>query len=179
MDYLLVLIVEAVEAVDARHERRRLARRHRAEGDRPKLQEIRRLYEEAKGAWTGCDWHTHFGKLGLDLNGWTPARARARAAECMETEAAAEWRAAGKWLSAVERMAMRAEGHAGWAVRAAAAGAWCEAVEQVRLARACEFATGRLVWRGFPMTWHRFFLAIADAAPDNGEVTTLDLCPNP
>jgi hypothetical protein len=33
------------------------------------VNEIWAAYEEAQGRWSGSDWPTHFGSLGLDLNG--------------------------------------------------------------------------------------------------------------
>lgn len=170
MDYLLVLIVEAVEAVDARHQRHeRRRRQHRSPkgaNARAIIAEIRRLYKEATGAWTGCDWPTSFGTLNLDLNGWTAAKARAKSASCPNPGEAVAWQAAADWLATVEQQSERAEEHALLAVRAAAEGAWLEALEQARLAWAGEFATGRMIWRGFPMTWQRLFLAIESSVPD-------------
>jgi len=96
-DHLLVLIVEAVEAVDARHECRRPARPHHAglEGtDRFKLGVIQRLHEEATGAWTGCDWPTRFGKSCLNLKGWTATGARKNAVALRGTAQGSEWEAA-------------------------------------------------------------------------------------
>ena len=178
MDYLLVLVVEAVEAVDARRERRqrRLQRLRLPKGDKDKAEitEIRELYQEARGTWTGCDWQTSFGKLGLDLKGWTAVRARARAATCESAHEAAEWQAAAEWLATVEQTAQRAEEHAASAVRAAAAGAWLQALDQARLAWSSEFATGRMIWRGFPMTWQRLFLAIEEAVPLHDDATDAD-----
>lgn len=168
MDYLLVLVVEAVEAVDARHARRQKGRL-RLGGLGPsrgaELSEIRQLYEEAVGAWTGCDWPTNFGNSKLDLNGWSAAEARHKAAACKDTLEALDWQAAADWLARIEQIAERAEEHAAQAVRAATAGAWLEALEQARLAWASEYATGRLMWQGFPMTWQRLFLAVEAAVP--------------
>jgi hypothetical protein len=60
MDYLLVLIVDAVEKVDERKGCRAAIPRSKemAQGG---LQAIRGAYEEAAGVWTGCDWDTRFG----------------------------------------------------------------------------------------------------------------------
>jgi hypothetical protein len=44
------------------------------------ITDIRAAYEEAKGRWTGCDWLTHYGCLGLDLAGVTSGRAYRAAA---------------------------------------------------------------------------------------------------
>jgi hypothetical protein len=41
-------------------------------------------YEEAHGRWSGCNWPTHYGTLGLDLDGISSRQAH---------EAAARWRA--------------------------------------------------------------------------------------
>jgi|SRR5581483_8343038 len=175
MDYLLVLIAEAVEAVDARHARRDLVQRRLAnggEGAAPDVRTIRRIYEEASGTWRGCDWRTTFGRSGLDLNGCSAAQAQTHAKASADAIVAADWQAAAQWLAHVETHAAAAEQHAAQAVRAAAAGRWLEALEQARQAWSSEFATGRMVWRGFPMTWQRLFLAIEAAVPDNPDVIT-------
>jgi hypothetical protein len=169
MDYLLVLVVEAIETVDARHERRakgrqRLAGMHPARS--ANLDEIRQLYEHAAGAWTGCDWATTYGKQKLDLNGWTAAEARKKAGTCSNTAAVADWQGAAEWLAKIEQQAEQAEEQASRAVRAVSAGLWMEALDEARQAWASEFATGRMIWRGFPMTWQRLFLAIEAAVPD-------------
>jgi anti-anti-sigma factor len=44
--------------------------------------ELRAAYQEAKSRWSGCDWATHYGCLGLDLGGTSSERAR---------EAAVRW----------------------------------------------------------------------------------------
>lgn len=166
MDYLLVLVVEAIETVDARHERRAQGRQHLLDlgsnlgGD---AQEIRRLYEEATGTWAGCDWPTRFGESALNLNGVTAAEARHKAATYQGKAGAADWEAAADWLARVEQHAARAEEHAAQAMRAVAAGDWHEAFVQARLAWTSEFATGRIVWCGFPMTWQRFYLGVEAA----------------
>ena len=41
-------------------------------------------YEEAHGRWSGCNWPTHYGSLGLDLHGVSSSRAH---------KAADRWRA--------------------------------------------------------------------------------------
>jgi hypothetical protein len=41
---------------------------------------VRAAYEAAKGQWTACDWPTHYGCLGLDLEGVTCREARQVAA---------------------------------------------------------------------------------------------------
>src|SRR6516225_3596486 len=79
MDYLAVLVVEAVEAVDQRRVRRDEAQHFlnsRSEGQKVGIEEVCRAYEEGAGAWTGCDWPTRFGTVGLDLKGWKSADAQ-------------------------------------------------------------------------------------------------------
>jgi len=181
MDYLLVLVVEAVEAVDAQHEQRDKGRQRLAGmewSDGADVCEIRRLYEECAGTWTGCDWPTRFGKFALDLNGWSAAEARKTVAASKGDIHAADWQApAAEWLAIVEQIARQAEDHAARAVRAASAGAWLEALEQARLAWMSEFATGRMVWRGFPMTWQRLFLAVELAVAGHSNATQADQAP--
>lgn len=165
MDYLAKLIVEAVERVD-------LSRRHgnqgrksftSREGRAPNIDDIRWIHEEAKGAWTGCDWATRFGKSGLDLNGWTAAQAESRAAE---TDGAARdnWRLAARWLGLVEHHARLAETEANEAIAAAQAGDWCDARRHAVRAWVLEFATGRPMRHGFPVAWQRLRQVIEEAA---------------
>src|SRR5262245_56569487 len=100
MDYLAVLTVQAVETVDRRHERRERGRRVVAAlpcGEGDGLAAVGRAYEEATGVWTGCDWPTHFGQTGLDLNGRTVAEAEARRRTTGGDEAG-DWRLAARWL---------------------------------------------------------------------------------
>jgi hypothetical protein len=166
MDYLLVLIVQAVETVD----QRRAASGeldgllgHR-EPDRLTVGAIRQVYANAVGRWTGCDWSTEFGSLGLDLNGFTALQAKARARSARLMVEAQEWQAAADWLGEVERHAKLAEDHARLAVAAAEAGQWPEAREHARQAWFREFMVGRPMRRGFPATWRRLYQAIADVS---------------
>jgi hypothetical protein len=168
MDYLLTLVIEAVEAVDARHERRQKGRQRLAgvgKSGGADVQEIRQLYEESVGTWTGCDWTTKFGKHVLDLNGWTSAEALKKAMANKTAPERPDWLAAAEWLAKVEQLAEQAEIHAARAVRAATAGDWLASLEAARQSWANEFATGRMIWRGFPMTWQRLFLAVEAAVP--------------
>ena len=32
------------------------------------INDVWAAYAEAKGRWTGCNWPTHYGSLGLDLD---------------------------------------------------------------------------------------------------------------
>ena len=108
MEQLLVLVVQAVEAVDGR-------RRERVEGlrratalpgrEKADVRAIARAYEEAAGTWTGCDWPTRYGKAGLDLDGWTAAEAEACAVQHKGTALEVDWRAAAQWLGRVEQCA--------------------------------------------------------------------------
>jgi hypothetical protein len=80
MNCLVALVVQAVESVDkcrARQEKGKKLAAGLPGEDRPDPAEVTRVYQRAAGTWTRCDWPTSFGGSGLDLNGWTPARARA------------------------------------------------------------------------------------------------------
>jgi len=165
MDYLAVLLVGAVEAVDERHER--LGRRDSPGRGFPEnreswLGEIARAYDEAIGTWTGCDWPTQFGRMGLDLNGCTAATAAARAGETAGL-AAEDWAGAAKWLRDVESYAGGAEAQAAMAFQAVRAGQWREALEHAERAWALEFATGRPIWHSYPPAWQRVFQAVQAA----------------
>jgi hypothetical protein len=166
MDYLAVPLVEAVEAVDQRLERRDKGRRFVSslpvgEAD---LGDVAQAYEEAVGRWTGCDWPTRFGRSGLDLNGCTSAEAMAMAVDAMGTDEEDDWSGAGTWLARVEHFAELAEAQAALALTAANAGEWPEAVAHARRARALEFATGRPIRREGPLTWSPFCRAVEAAA---------------
>jgi hypothetical protein len=47
------------------------------------MRDIRVAYEEARGLWSGCNWPTCYGSLGLDLEGVSSGQAR---------QAAVRWR---------------------------------------------------------------------------------------
>jgi hypothetical protein len=47
------------------------------------INDVRVAYEEAHGRWCGCDWPTHYGSLGLDLDGVSSSQAH---------QAAGRWR---------------------------------------------------------------------------------------
>src|SRR5262249_14763599 len=68
------------------------------------------------------------------------------------------------WLREVERRAALAEGGAGLAAAAAAAGAWRGARDHARRARALEVHTGRALRRP-PPPWQRLHEAIDATAP--------------
>jgi hypothetical protein len=165
MDYLAVLVVEAVEAVDQRHPGRARGLPLLAclpDGGQAGMEEVCAAYEEGAGTWAGCDWPTCFGATGLDLNGCTAAGAEARAAGAAGTDAAQDWAAAAHWLARVEEYARQAEVHGAAAVKAADAGHWDEAVEHAQWAWALEFATGRLLRKG-QSAWKPLRLAIENA----------------
>jgi hypothetical protein len=123
-------------------------------------EEIRRVFEESTGTWTGCDWHTTFGKFGLDLHGWTAAGAKAMAAEAKETAEGEEWQAAAKWLAQIEAVVEQAENRALGAVRAVAMGEWENALRLAEQAWRLEFSTGRPLRRGLPFCWQPLWQTI-------------------
>jgi hypothetical protein len=165
MDYLANLIVEAVERVDLSRRRGNQGRKSFAsrEGRPPGIADLLRTYEQARGTWAGCDWATQFGKTGLDLNGWTEARADARARETVGA-VGGDWRSAARWLGNVELHARLAETEAKEAVAAAQVGAWCNARRHAMRAWVLEFATGRPLRHGFPVAWQRLRQVIEEAA---------------
>jgi hypothetical protein len=156
MDYLAVLIVDAVESVDARHEEMtRLRLVQPAVDPSHEVEAIEEAYRESAGAWGGCDWPTRFGKTALNLDGCTAAHAQAMAGRFHGTEEGKDWEAATTWLAQVERHAAEAEVAAALAVEAARAGRWREAREHADRAWALEFATGRPIWHQYPLAWQR------------------------
>jgi hypothetical protein len=154
MDYLSVLVVEAVEAVDRRRREREEIRAAPAPAEQAIGAEVvRAAYRRATGTWVGCDWSTTFGETCLDLGGWTSAAAEGMAAETEAEQARADWSAAVGWLTQIERAAREAEAHAAAAVEAAEADDWRRAREHAERAWALEFSTGRPIWHSFPFAW--------------------------
>jgi hypothetical protein len=155
MDYLAVLLVEAVETVDRRRdavEEPKSAPSAEA-AEAVTLEDIVQAYNEAAGRWTGCDWPTAFGTGRLDLNGWTSARAEARAASTTDWMEGEDWDAAVGWLTRVEQHAAKAEAEAALAVAAAKAGDWNSAATHARRTRSLELSTGRPFRLGGLLTW--------------------------
>jgi hypothetical protein len=109
--------------------------------------EIKQAFHSGAGRWTGCDWPTQFGLMGLDLCGLTARQARLMAGATAGAESA-DWRAAATWLAEVEADARQAEDAARRAAQLAAEGRLAEAAEQALAA--CELE-GRyrpaVVWR--------------------------------
>ena len=170
MDSLLVLVVQAVEAVDARRTQRieGLRRATALPGrENAAVREITGAYEDAAGTWTGCDWPTRYGKAGLDLDGWTAAEAAEFAGRHKGTDLETDWQAAARWLARVEQCARRADEQASQAVQAAAAGDWRDALAHAQAACVCEHMTGRTLWRGTPTTWQPLLRAVFAALPDH------------
>ena len=166
MDTLAVLLVEAVEAVDERRERRAIGLRFLSAlpyTGQAGLEDSRRAYKEATGMWTGCDWPTCFGATGLDLSGCTAAEAEARAVETAGSDDGEVWAVAARWLAHVEQSAQEAEAQAALALTAANAGEWADARDHARRAWALEFETGRPL-RHYPPTWRGLHHAIEAAA---------------
>lgn len=165
MDYLSVLLVEAVEAVDQRHAQRGKGRQFVAEfpeEHKVGIEEVCRAYEEGAGTWAGCDWPTTFGASELNLNRCTSAEAESMAVDALDAPVADDWSAAARWLARVEEFARQAEVHAAAAVRAAAVGQWDEALQQAHRAWVREFSTGRPL-RKRETAWKDFLLAIEKA----------------
>jgi hypothetical protein len=156
MDYLLVLLVQAVETVDRRH-----GSLPDEEMESPaeqaffSLDDLFRVYQECAGTWTGCDWSTRLGQSGLDLSGCTAARAEALVRETAGTGACEDWKLAAAWLGQIEQYAQKAEHFARQALEAARNGRWREALEHGQHAWALEFASGRTVWRPYDPAWLR------------------------
>jgi hypothetical protein len=166
MDYLAALVVQAVETVDQRRGRKRTNHSVTAgpsERSAESLNAVRRAYAQGAGTWTGCDWATHFGKAGLDLNGWTAAEAEAVSRETIDGSRKEDWCSAVRWLSEVEARAQEAEKTAVAAVKAASAGLWEDALRHAERAWALEFSTGRPFRRGFPLAWQALREAIETA----------------
>jgi len=152
MDYLAVLVVQAVETVDERRDQRaEQALEKRDSYEDVDVDEIRRVYQEATGTWTGCDWPTVTGKTGLNLQGWTAAEARAMA---HETEAE-DWLQACLWLAQTEHHAQLAEKSAAEAMQAASEGRWRDALTSAEWAWSLEFSTGRPLRHRPPQVWQR------------------------
>ncbi len=124
------------------------------------LDEVRRAYEEMAGTWTGCDWPTRFGAVGLDLNGWSSAEAKAMAAETIDPLRASEWRAAMEWLAYVEKKADEAAVEGALALAAANAGCAEEAIEHARCAWMFEREVARPSPRAEAPTWESLVQAI-------------------
>lgn len=162
MDYLSVLLVDAVEEVDKRHEEARALLERPSEAEAGKTATISEIFEAASGSWTGCDWPTHFGDTGLDLQNCTPAEARAQA-EQTSGAAGEDWKAAANWLACVERYAAQAERSAALAVKAAARANWEEALRHAEWAWAMEFMTGRPLRRGNGAAWKALTHAVREA----------------
>jgi len=160
MDYLIVLIAEAIETVDERLAERVAIAVDRVSPHRLGIDSIRRVYAEASGTWKGCDWPTRFGESKLDLNGYSPEMARAKMAAAATEAEMEEWAKAASWLADVEREANEAETAAAQAVAAAERGQWEKALSHAERAWAAEFGTGRPIWHPFPAAWQNLREAV-------------------
>jgi hypothetical protein len=163
MDYLAVLVVEAVENVDKRRRERDEARTAPAVQGAIGLEEIRAAYQRGTKTWSGCDWATTFGETALDLKGWTATAAEGMARETIDEQARADWSAAIGWLAQIERAAREAETHAAETVAAVAAGEWRRAREHAERAWALEFSTGRPIWHSYPFAWQELHQLVETA----------------
>src|SRR6266542_4547853 len=106
MDYLAVLVVQAIETVDERRKERQpleLPVLPSPDEEEASLDTIARAFAEAAGAWGGCDWPTRFGHTGLNLQGWRAEEAEAMARVSFSAAEGEDWRAAAAWLAKVEK----------------------------------------------------------------------------
>lgn len=103
------------------------------------LDEVQQAYRQGTRRWSGCDWPTALGRLGLDLNGLesTHATLMARATSGGESTA---WRTAARWLKEVEDAARQAEIEAKQAVHLATSGQLPDALGHAQ--RAVDLAGG-------------------------------------
>jgi hypothetical protein len=163
MDYLIVLIAQAVETVDERLAERAPIGADRVSTPQLGMGNIRRVYAEATGTWKGCDWPTRFGESKLDLNGYSAEMARAKVATAATETEVEDWGKAATWLADVEREAKEAETAAAQAVAAAERGLWQKALGHAERAWAVEFGTGRPIWHRFPGTWQQLREAVEAA----------------
>ncbi len=169
MDSLAVLVVQAIEAVDARRERHRRALaliENLPPADEPGIDAILRAYEAGAWTWTGCDWPTTFGPAALDLNDVRTSEAQLLSVEAADSDEGEAWAKAANWLYEVETRARQAECEAALAVAAANAGAWDEAVGHARKAWELEFYTGRPLRRRRP-AWQPLYWAVKTAAREH------------
>ena len=174
MDYLIVLIAQAVETVDERIAERVSLGTDRVLPHQPGIDDVRRVYAAATARWKGCDWPTRFGQSKLDLNGYSAEMARARLRTAATETQVEDWAKAASWLADVEREAHEAETAAAQALAAAERGQWEKALGHAERAWAAEFGTGRPVWHSFPAAWQELrevvgaiFLSQAGAKTDS------------
>jgi hypothetical protein len=191
MDYLAVLVVQAVETVDQRRAASRGAVRikggvaqagenvDKERNDRfaPAIdvEEVRRVYQEATGTWTGCDWPTVYGITRLNLQRWSAAQARAMALT-LQSE---DWLRAADWFGRIELQAQLPEKKAAEAMEAASEGHWRDALVSAEWAWSLEFSTGRPLRHGPPLAWQRLrdtieagYLAHEVADVSGGDITS-------
>jgi len=170
MDYLAVLVVQAVETVDERRGKRRNRLAVEIE-----MEELHRVYQEAIGTWKGCDWPKVHGETRLNLQGWSATQARAMA----QTLRSEDWFRASDWLARIEHQAQLAEKKAAEAIEAASEGRWRDALVNAEWAWSLEFSTGRPLRRGPPLAWQRLrevmeaaYLAHEVAEVSSGDITS-------
>jgi hypothetical protein len=156
MDSLAVLIVQAVETVDQRRRARGLGPSTPENVPADGLKALSEAFERAAGRWTGCDWHTHFGRHGLDLKGFKSSEVQDMAREMAQSDLAADWKAAAVWLAHVEHHALDAREKAAAALEAARADNWADALALAQSACALELVTGRPLRHENSSTWHEF-----------------------
>ncbi|TVS12681.1 MAG: hypothetical protein EA424_22320 [Planctomycetaceae bacterium] len=118
------------------------------------LNGITSAYQQGSGQWFKCDWSTHFGRSGLDLNGLESSQATLLARATAGRESA-DWRAAAQWLREIEDAAQQAELEAHMAVHLATSGRLSDALRHAQ--RAVELSAAYPRGR----TWEPLRTAIA------------------
>jgi hypothetical protein len=112
-----------------------------------RLSSFDRLYQQASGKWTGCDWRTDFGRSGLNLEGIQSSQATLLAVATAGSESR-DWYSAVLWLREVEQVTWEADQEARKATELARLGQLEEALHHAE--RACELERRyhtRLIWQ--------------------------------
>ncbi len=94
---------------------------------------IEQLFQQSKGRWRGCDWVTHFGPMGLNLEGLKASQARIMAMATSGIEST-QWLLASQWLQDLETDAILAEREANQAMHLIHSSQWQPAFEHLQRA---------------------------------------------
>lgn len=120
---------------------------------------LRRLADEARSGWLGCDWPTSFGKRNLELSGLR-SRHALLAAKATRGDEAACWLEAAKWLETVENDAAEAASLADQALRSNEAAGSLEPIDCLLRAERLEAKyRDPVVYRKLREAWQTFFVA--------------------